>query len=247
MTWLVAYPARGRARRRLVCFPFAGGGAAAFRLWAAELPADVEVWAAQLPGRERRHGEAAIADAARVVAELVAALAPRLDLPYALFGHSMGAVLAYETTRQLAAAGHPLPALLAVSGRRAPHLPATKPPIHDLPDDGFVAAIKAFEGTPQAVIDNAELMELVLPALRADFRLVETYRPGPGPDRLELPVWAVGGEQDGEASAEQVRAWRDVTSGPFECRFLPGGHFFLNTHRAELLAALTAVLDRTLP
>jgi len=245
--WFVVYPARGVAQRRLVCFPFAGGGTSTFRLWPSELPEDIEVWAAQLPGRERRFGEPVVSDAAQAVGALVSALGPGLDMPYAFFGHSMGAVLAYETTRLLAALNRPLPALLAVSGRRAPHLPPRKAPIHDLPDDRFLAEIRAFEGTPQAVLDNAELMDLMLPALRADFRLVETYRPAPGPDCLDLPLWAVGGEDDHEAQPDQVAAWRAVSRDQFEHCTLPGGHFFLNTHRPALLAALTAVLERFVP
>lgn len=245
--WFVTYPARGQVRRRLICFPFAGGGASAFRLWPTDLPPDVEVLAAQLPGRERRHGEPPLNDCAEVVSALVTALVPLLDRPFAFFGHSMGAVLAFEVTRRLAAQGLAQPAVLAVSARRAPHLAGTKPPIHDLPDDRFIAELSTFQGTPQAVLDNAELMELLLPALRADFRLIETYRPGPGPERLDVPLWAVGGHDDGEASSEQIQAWSAHAAGSFETAMFAGGHFFLNTHRGALLAALAAVMERHVP
>lgn len=240
--WIVTQPAALPPRRRLFCLPFAGGGASSYRGWRAELPADLELCALQLPGREARFGEPLLTDMDAMVEGTLQAILPLRDLPFAFFGHSMGAVIAYETARRLAAMGGPQPELLAVSGRSAPFLEARVPPMHGLSDADFIEGLRRLEGTPAEVLENAELMELVLPVLRADFRAIETYRWREGPP-LQARLLVLGGETDPDTDPSSLRAWAEVTRSGSRCELFPGGHFFLNTQRERLLALLREELD----
>ncbi|HYH78362.1 MAG TPA: alpha/beta fold hydrolase [Longimicrobium sp.] len=231
-------------RLRLFCFPYAGGGAGAFRGWTAALPPVVEVCPVYLPGRERRFREAAHTRMEPLVEELRHALGPHLDLPFAFFGHSMGAAVAYELARAMEAAGTP-PAHLFVSGRRAPQRPPDRERIHALPDDEFVARLRALEGTPDEVLRDPEMMELMLPVLRADFALSETYRYREGPP-LACPVSALGGTGDAHVSRDDLLAWRDLTRGFFRLCTFDGGHFFLHSHQADVIQEVADGLLRVL-
>ena len=154
---------------QLFCLPYAGGGAAVYRLWPDDFPSDIEVCRVQLPGREDRLDEPLLTDAVHGAGILAAALVPCLDAPYALFGHSMGAALAYETALVLERTyGRPPIGLLA-SARRAPHLPGRKPPVHRLPDRLFIEELRRLNGTPREVLDSTEMMGFMLPIVRADF------------------------------------------------------------------------------
>jgi surfactin synthase thioesterase subunit len=241
-SWLLRLPPRPRARVRLFCFPHAGGGGSAYRLWSGGLPEGVEVCAVQPPGRESRLSEPAAASVRELVEGLLPELARHLDLPFAFFGHSMGAVVAAETARALLAAGGPPPRHLVVSARRPPHLAGTEPPLHPLPDDAFVAEVqRRYGGIHPEVARHADLMALLLPGLRADIRALETHRPPPRPP-LPCPVSAFGGADDRLTPRAHLDAWRGETSGPFRVRVFPGGHFYLDARRAELLADLAASL-----
>src|SRR3954453_3800140 len=193
--WVVRRAAESSPRLRLFCFPYAGGSAQVFRTWSEALPADVEVCAVQLPGRERRSSETPIRRAALAVEMLASALSRYLDKTFAMFGHSMGAMLAYEVARRLSAEFGCAPDHLFVSGHRAPHLPSRRRPLHHLADDAFIAGVRALNGTPREVFEHPELVELLLPMLRADFELLETYVELPGP-RLSCPITALGGNAD---------------------------------------------------
>jgi medium-chain acyl-[acyl-carrier-protein] hydrolase len=195
----------------------------------------------QLPGREGRHAEPPIRSIACATDALSATLRPYLDLPFALFGHSMGAVLAYEVARRFLIETGREPNHLFVSGHRAPHLPMRKKPLHRLPDDEFVAGMRALNGTPAEVFEHPELIELLLPMLRADFELVETYGELAGP-RLSCPVTAMGGDADLDVPPEDLAAWRTVTRGPFRSLLFGGDHFFVNTARVPLLETLRQAL-----
>lgn len=224
------------ARLRLFCFPYAGGGASIFRTWSAGLPAAVEVQAVQLPGREARWRDPAFRQLAPLADVLAAEIRPQLDRPAVFFGHSMGAALAFEVTRRLVRAGGPVPVHLLVSGRNAPRVPDDEPPIYGLPRAEFLAELRQYAGTPEEVLANDELMDLVEPLLRADFELIETYAYEPDGTSLALPVTAFTGLDDHDVPLAKVEPWAAETAGPFRCHVLPGGHFFLNDHRAELLA-----------
>lgn len=244
LRWFSIPQPNPRARVRLFCFPYAGGDAQIYRNWPRQLPS-AEVCAARLPGRGARIQEAAFRDL-RSMVEAIASVAPYLDRPFAFFGHSMGALVAFELARLLHGRGLPGPAHLFVSGRRAPQLPADWPITYDLPDAEFVEYLRSLNGTPAEVLDHPELLELMLPLLRADFCVAETYDYRPGP-ALDCPITAFGGAGDAEVSRAEVEAWAAQTSASFLARIMPGDHFFLNNPqtRALMLRVIDMELART--
>jgi medium-chain acyl-[acyl-carrier-protein] hydrolase len=228
---------------RLFCFPYAGGGPRAFHGWPDHLPPDIELWVAQLPGREARFREQAYTRLGALVAELVPAIAPHTDVPHALFGHSMGALVAFTLARELRRAGLRRPELLMVSGRRAPQQPDTDPPIHALPEDQFLEKIRELNGTPDAVLQNEELRQLLIPILRADFAVCETYEYVPEAP-LDCPIVAFGGVEDPDVSREDLVAWSEQTTRSSSYRMFPGDHFYLLDEIAPLLEEISSHLDR---
>jgi medium-chain acyl-[acyl-carrier-protein] hydrolase len=235
--WVIRPRPNPRAGMRLFCFPYAGGNAAIYRGWAAMLPDEVELCAVQLPGRGARLREEPFRQLEPLVAALLPALQPFLDRPFALFGHSMGSLIAFELSRALRQLRRPGPLHLFVSGRFAPQIPDPDPPCYALPTPEFVQELRRLQGTPEEVLDSPELLELVLPLLRADFELSETYRYRPGVP-LACPISAFGGAEDLEVTAEGLGAWREQTRSLFRARTLPGDHFFLIPRQTELLAAI---------
>ena len=212
---------------RLFCFPYAGGGASFFRTWPERLRPAIEVCTIQLPGREERLAETPFHRLVPLIDALVDVLSPYMDLPFAFFGHSLGSLISFELTRRLRRQKAPCPLQLFVSGRRAPQIPDPDPPIHQLPDEEFIEALRRFNGTPKAVLDNPELMELFLPLLRSDMCLSETYIYD-HEDPLDCPISAFGGSEDPEVGREELAAWRDQTRSMFNMQLFPGDHFFLN-------------------
>lgn len=244
--WVRRSPAGVDARVRLFCFAHAGGGSAFFRPWRAVLEPEIEICPVVLPGRESRVREPPFTSTNALVGPLTGGLLPHLDRPFAFFGHSVGAVVAYEATRALARAAKPLPSVLVVSGRRAPHLPARRPPLHGLPDDRFLAAVGALNGTPSEVLEHRRLLEVFLPVLRSDFEINETYVPSPG-GRLACPISSYMGRVDPEVTPDEMRAWEQVTEDRFELRVFEGDHFYLKGTPFELMAAIRARLASPLP
>lgn len=237
--WVVIPPMRPSTPRvRVFCFPFAGGGASVYRTWANQLPAGVQLISIQLPGRETRLLERPIADISALVAEIAPVIQGYGDQPFAFFGHSMGALISLELARWLQRQALAGPQHLFVSGHRAPQLPGKKRPIHQLPDEEFIRSVGEFNGTPKDVLLNRELLDLLLPTLRADFTLVETYRHAPAPP-LDCPITAMGGLNDDEACREELLAWREHTSSGFRVVMFPGDHFFIRTAEALVLRALS--------
>jgi medium-chain acyl-[acyl-carrier-protein] hydrolase len=227
----------------LICFPYAGGGASVYRGWPGPLRPDVDVVAAALPGREARFSERPIAQLRPLVEQMTRELLPRMGAPYALFGHSMGALLAFEVAREMRRRGGPAPTCLIASGHRAPHLPDRDPPIHALPDEEFVEELRDYGGTPEQVLAEPELMELLIPLLRADFSVCETYQHQEEAP-LDCPLWALGGTDDERVTQDELEAWCAHTRGEFRAVHMPGGHFFLNEQRAEVLAIVREALAR---
>ena len=227
--WIAYRSERPGARVRLYCFPFAGGGASSYRGWQAALPDEIEVWPVQPPGREARIQEPAFTAVEPLVEALAGALEddPGGGRPFALFGHSMGSLIAYELARALARQGRPGPAHLFVSAHRAPQQPPPEDPIHGLPEPEFRDRLRRLNGTPEEVLEHPELMELLGPLLRADFALNENYRHGDGRP-LACPVTAFGGAGDPDVSPEDLRRWAERTTGPFRLHLFPGDHFFLH-------------------
>jgi medium-chain acyl-[acyl-carrier-protein] hydrolase len=234
------------ARLRLCSFPFAGGGARGFVPWLRELPADVrsqvELWAAALPGRESRLTEPPFTDIAPLIDELEPAVASSLEPPYAFFGHSMGALVAYELAHRLAAPG---PVHLVASAHRAPHLPDRHEPVHDLPDDAVLAKLRNLGGTPDEVLQNTDLRSMLLPVLRADITACETYVYVER-EPLACSITAFGGNDDREVTRDELAAWEQHTREPFVIRMFPGGHLFVETARALVLRVLARDLRQLL-
>ncbi len=240
--WVQIRRPRPAARLRLICLPHAGGGASSYRDWAAHLPDDVEVVPVQLPGRESRFAEPPIESMGQLVYSLLDGLAGHLIAPFALFGHSMGALIGFELARRLPARGL-APVHLFASGCRAPHLPSRSPDWHTLPDPEFLAAITDLGGIPPELLAQRELLDMMLPTLRSDCILTETYVCHPQAP-LGCPVTAFGGLRDNEVPPEDIRAWSQHTTGSFRAHLLPGDHFFVNTARSDLFRLVISGLRR---
>jgi medium-chain acyl-[acyl-carrier-protein] hydrolase len=243
-SWFGSFKPNPKAQLRLFCFPYAGGGASVYRSWEQQLPSLVEVRAVQLPGRENRMGERPFTRVEPLVEALAEALLPFLDLPFAFFGHSMGAVVAFELARKLRTAVNLEPRHLFVSGRIAPHIVRVEPPNYNLPDPELIEELRRLDGTPEEALEHPELMGLMLPLLRADFELVQTYSYADGAP-LGCSVTAFGGLKDKEVSREELAGWREHTAGDFSLRMFEGGHFFLHAARSQILAAVSAELLET--
>lgn len=241
--WFTVFRPVAMPRMRLFCLPYAGAGVSAFRDWPRLLPADIELCAIQLPGRENRVGEPVPAHIAEMMPPLISAIRPFVDEPFALFGHSLGAAVGYELARGLTAIGRP-PQVLCVSGRRAPHMPMGRPPMHTLPDADLKRCIAEMGGTPPEVLAHDEMMDFLLPTVRADLRLSETYRRDAG-RRLTCPIVAFAGSRDVEAPPPDVEAWHDVAGGPFAFHVLEGDHFFVKPHAGRVAAAIVDAMSAT--
>ncbi|MCX2967728.1 alpha/beta fold hydrolase [Streptomyces sp. TRM70308] len=227
---------------RLFCLPYAGGTARAYADWQDALPAGIEVCPVELPGRGRRFGDPVHTGLEPLVDDVVATVADRLDRPYALYGHSFGALVAFETARRLQERGRP-PARLAVAAFRSPGTPPADPPLSALPDAGFRRFLGELGGTPRELLDDDAFMELMLPVIRADFRIAETY--GDRPDaRVNCPLTAFGSADDQRFGLPEVRGWTAHTTARATFHQVPGGHFFLHSHRDRLLELLAAELTR---
>lgn len=239
-TWLRCHRPRPGAAVRLVCFPHAGGGAGAFRTWPDLLPPWIELLAVQYPGREDRFGEPLVTALPALARAAAAELADQDDRPMAFFGHSMGGAVAHEVALALAGPGGAEPVHLIISARE-PVEHVVPGSIHLGGSSALRAELTRLGGTSSELFDNAELWRLMEPVLRADYQLIETYRPVPG-RRLRCPVTAFAAEDDGELTVEQAAGWAQATDGPFALRTFPGGHFYLVPHRERVLRALADCL-----
>jgi medium-chain acyl-[acyl-carrier-protein] hydrolase len=234
--WSAAAP-----RLRLICLPYAGAMAAAFADWPAALAPFVELIAVELPGRGRRLKAQPYVRIDDLVPALLDALQPAFEPPFAIFGHSLGALTAFELARALRAAQLPQPAHLFVSGHTPPRLTERGGPIAALPTESFVERLRSFGGTPPEILADAELLELVLPVLRADFALAESHRYR-AQEPLAMPITAYSGTNDQFAPAALMAGWQAETTGTFALKELPGAHFFLHTARVTLLRDIGATL-----
>jgi medium-chain acyl-[acyl-carrier-protein] hydrolase len=241
--WLALPRPNPRTRLRLFCFPYAGGNAALFRTWRNNLPGTVEVCPVHLPGRGPRLLEPPFKRLSCMVEALTQALHPHLEEPFAFFGHSMGALIAFETARQLRRAYGFEPLHLFMSGSDPPQLAKIRRPTHDLPDDEFVKELERLNGTPRAVLEQNELLQLMMGQLRADFEVVETYRYTSEPP-LSCGISVFGGHGDCETNHHLLARWREQSTGSFSLSMLPGDHFFLHTAESLLFRLLSQRLHQ---
>lgn len=241
--WVVRLKRNPQARLRLFCFPYAGGGAHIFRGWPEHLPPFLEVCAVQPPGRGSRMRERPFTSLMPLVREAAEALLPCLDLPFAFFGHSLGAKIEFELARYLRRVHHRKARHLFVSGCRAPQIKEPVDITYNLPENEFIKELSNLNGTPREVLEHSELLQLILPMLRADFEIVQTYAYIPEPP-LDCPITACGGLADAETTEEHIEAWREQTTSSFVMQMFPGDHFFLQTRRQELLRFLSMHIER---
>ena len=242
--WLIQFRRNPLAVVQLFCFPYAGVGASAFFPWVNELSATVEVLSVQLPGRESRIREKPLDELSEIVPLLADAIRTRVDRPFAFFGHSMGALLAFEVARHLQKTAFPGPVHLFASARRAPHRLDGRPQIHHLPDREFLEALrKRWQGIPAAVLHEPELLQLVMSGLRADMAVIETYTYIHG-ESLTCPISVYAGEDDSDIERDDLLAWRELSSGVFRLRMFPGNHFFI---RNQYQRVIRAVIEDLLP
>jgi medium-chain acyl-[acyl-carrier-protein] hydrolase len=239
--WFTCFEKRPRASLRLLCFPHAGGSATAFATWHRDLPETVEVCAVQLPGRDERRTEARRTELAGLVAELVPALRELHDRPVALFGYSLGALVAFEYARALRRSGSPAPRHLFVAARKAPQLP-NDPPIHALPDAQFIReANRRYDGIPRVILDEPELLAYFLSIIRDDAKLFESYRYA-SDEPLACPITALAGTADPMVTRETLEPWATQTEGPFRTALFPGGHFFITQQRRAVFETVRSGL-----
>lgn len=231
------------ARLRLFCFPYAGGGASIFSQWVKLLPPEIELCSVQLPGRENRWREQPYREFSTLVKVLAEVVQPYLDKPFAFFGHSLGALLAYETARQLRRYYAPEPEYLFVSGRRSPQLSSPEASLHQLPNQAFIQQVQQrYNGIPALILQDRELMELFLPILRADFELLGSYRYEKDAP-LKCALTAFGGWDDRQATQLDLAAWRSQTCNSFNLKMFPGDHFYMQSARPALVEALAQHLS----
>lgn len=239
--WLFPLSQGRDAALTLFCFPYAGGSAAVYRRWPQMLPPEVQVVGIQLPGRGHRLSEPAVSSMGVVADALAGEVVRHGDREFAFLGHSMGALIGFEVARRLEARDRAGLRHLFVSGRRAPSLPAEDKQVHKMDQRELVDTLRRLDGTPPGILDNQELMELMLPALRADFAMCETYEYRSAPP-LSCPITAVGGDEDRGVSESDLRAWAVETRSRFRCHLLPGGHFFVNSAAEQFARLITEEL-----
>ena len=238
-TWL---PVRLQFRSaiRLYSFPYAGGNSTIFRDWQRYFPSAIEICPVELPGRGQRLKEPLLRDLEKLARLTAEGLKPLLRPPFALFGHSMGALVAFEVAR-IFAHEDISPEMLFVAGARAPHFRENVRHTYDLPEAEFLEELRTINGTPAKLLNNAEMMDLLLPIIRADFQAVQTYRHMPGPP-LTCPIVAFGGLVDSKIQADQLCGWRDYTVGEFSHGMLNGDHFFIYSALQDLTKRITKLL-----
>lgn len=230
---LAGHKLNPRAVLRLFCFPYGGGAARAYRPWTQTLPPEIDVCAIQLPGRGNRLREPPLRKMTLAVELVGKEIVSLLDRPYAFFGHSMGAILAFEVARLLRRGGQRRPSHLFVSGHKAPQIPKTEF-TYNLPDAEFIEELQRLNGTPAEVLEHPDMMRMMLPLLRADFESIQTYVYTHEPP-LDCPITALGGLLDPDINRETLEPWCEQTTAAFNLQMFPGDHFFLHQDQARVL------------
>lgn len=229
---------------RLFCFPYAGAGAFVFRSWQNEIARGIQICGIQLPGRGARFNEPRYTRLRPLVQALAEDLWPQFQGPFALLGHSLGALIAFELARELRKRGRE-PAHLMVFGLRAPQIPIQGPRLHSLPESQFIEAVTALNGMPEQLTSEPEFLKVMLPTLQSDFEIYETYEYVAEPP-LTCRLSAYAGRHDLRAPAQDLIFWQPHSSGKLSCRIFPGDHFFVDTARRAVLSAVSVELVGTL-
>jgi medium-chain acyl-[acyl-carrier-protein] hydrolase len=228
---------------RLFCLPYAGASSLIFRTWSKHLPANIEVRPIELPGRGTKIKSPSLCKLESLVETIVNDIIPYLDKPFAFFGHSMGGLISFEVTRLLLRKYNQSPTHLFISARRAPQIIHPYPPIHNLPDAEFIEKLRLLQGTPESILGNSELMEMVLPILRADFEILETYV-YKQEAILNCPITVFGGLKDEEATLNEIEAWKEMTNAEFSLIAFPEDHFFIHSSQENLLKNISDILTK---
>lgn len=239
--WLRRFHPSPSGGVRLVCFPHAGGSASYYFPMSRAMPPRVEVTAVQYPGRQDRRREPLVDNVPALADEICAALDGELTGPFAFFGHSMGAILAYEVARRIRDRTGASPSWLFASGRRAPSRPRGGG-VHRLDDAGLVAELRDVGGTDQSFLRDEELLATILPVVRNDYRAIENYVWTPAPP-LDCPATVLVGEADPQTTIDEASAWREHVAGPFDLHVFPGGHFYLESCAAAVVEVISKALD----
>ncbi|AOT06790.1 thioesterase II family protein [Pseudoalteromonas luteoviolacea] len=229
------------ATLRLFCFPYAGGSPSIFMSWLSKLPEHIEIVLVQLPGRSARLMEVPYNKMNQIIDELMQYSDFITEKPCVFFGHSLGSRVAYELALTLHRSRQVLPLKLIASGSRAPYLKGNKEPIYHLPEAEFIAELRDLNGTPKEVLDNAELMELFLPLLRADFEIADCYQAEEYP--LPIPINVLFGHDDIEVTPSMVDAWQNLSALPITKHAFNGGHFFINTHSQQVIDTVSQLIN----
>jgi len=243
--WILRPKPNESADLRLFCLPHLGGSAMIYRTWSQHLPDSVEVCAVELPGHGRRIKEVPFSQLGSLVDALVDAILPCLDRPYALFGHSFGALVCFELARELRNRLAPIPIHLCVSGAKAPQLIVDGSSIHLLPDKHLIDKFRHLGGTPETVLENKELVSALLPALRADFEILETYVYS-NATPLRCPILGLGGAADNRVDRASLGAWAEHTIAGFKFKIFPGDHFFIHQAQPQILETLGEAFEQAL-
>lgn len=238
--WIRRYHQAPDSSVQLVCFPHAGGSASFYFPVSAALWPAVEVLAVQYPGRQDRRAEPNISSIPKLADKIFAAVRPLAERPLAFFGHSMGAVLAYEVALRLEAAGAEPLSRLYVSGRRAPSCYRLES-VHQQTDEGMIAELRRLSGTSSGLLSDPETMEMILPALRSDYLAIETYRDSTCRS-VAAPITVIIGDNDPKVTLDEAKAWAGHSTGPFDMRVFPGGHFYLVDQSSQVIQLISADL-----
>ena len=239
-SWIVHLKPNPKAKLRLFCFPYAGGSALIFRTWQDYLPDNIQVCPLELPGRGSRLRETPFKNITSLVRAIAPAIESWLDLPFAFFGHSLGAIVSFELACFLRREYGKLPVHLIVSGRQAPPIP-DRSPKYNLAEADLISELKSLGGTPKDILENSEMLELVLPIIRADLTMDETYH-YQASEPLDCPITVFGGLQDPETTKEDLEAWEKHTNKSFSLQMFSGNHFFINTEQQSLLQKIGQIL-----
>ncbi len=243
--WFVIPKPNPHADLRLICFPYAGGSATTYMSWVKHLPQNIELVIVQAPGRGTRMFEKAFSTMASLTKELLTVFPNYTNKPYIFFGHSLGSRVAFELMSQLQHRSFPLPQYFIASGSRAPHIISSKKSIHHLPDDEFIAQLKLLNGTPQAVIENKELMELFLPLVRADFEIADNYC-FTSKAIFNCPITVLSGKDDIDITQFHLESWGNFFNTKQEIHMIPGNHFFIESHKDVVLEKVNEIIARAL-